>query len=1101
MNTPYYTISFNFHSTYAIILKIIYRLEDYDLSDYNRPNNNRKDDIDDFFSQFEKSAPNQDQKYNRRNATIHGRNTTTQRGTQVNNDRTSRSASNPSQQRPNRSTEYRTQADRDAAKAHRKAIMQNQPGAKRYSERHAAKPSSSSQSSPNSRRSSEVHPNQNTQSAKASNQLTSSSQKPKDNSKAKKNSGINLSGLSRFRGGRGSNGNGMVPAYPSGAGTQSGRRSLFKLALSIILAIIMAVGIYVGIIFLTSPSIDTDNIYDQLSQRSTLYDDNGKEIENLYYESGNRTIVKYKDIPKNMVNAVVSIEDKKFWTHHGFNFIRMIGAIKDAVTGGGSVSGTSTVTQQLARNVYLADIKSQRSMGRKITEMYLTIVLEKNMSKKQIMEAYLNSIYLGFNSYGVEAAAQAYYSKDVKDLDLLECASLAALPQSPDSYALVKTSSINNTLPSITTSSSGTYYYNGDLSETRRNAVINNMYDAGYITKAQRDKALKQNLKKKINIGKSSDTSASSYFTDYAIDEVCDDIVSEYGISKTEAKKMIYTNGLKIYTTMDSKMQNIVEDEFADNSNYSGVGYVKRNSSGDILDEDGKVQLRAYSHYFDSKGNFKLKKSEYKKNSDGSITILAGKRLALYDTEVNGTKDVSIEFKSMYTTKGGSFYFIENGALSIPSQYKSSDKNGNCVISAQFFKDYPTFFVKDGDKLVVKKDNYSLKQKIRQPQAATVIMENDTGEIKAMMGGRGATGKQLYNRATSTRQPGSNIKPIGVYGPALQMSYEYSQENKDMDLDTSDGSSWGDYITAGSVINDSAMQYGGKTWPKNWYTGYRGKMTLRKSVEQSVNVNAVKTFLQIGADYSASMLKKVGISSIDEDGSVNDLNPAALALGGMTKGISPLEITAAYAVFPNGGVYKEPIAYTKVVSNNNEVLLEKKSKETTVYDEGVAFIMTDILRTTVTKGLGSAAAISGQPVGGKTGTTSDSYDLWFTGFTPQYTCSLWQGNDINIELSSGSSQSARFWRNIMQRVCSGLERGSFNEMPDDVEKHGGEYYIKGTYSKVRYSSNTRDNKTTKENTREQVVNTTTPTEESNTPTTSAEPTTKEQSSEQNQNGN
>ena len=268
--------------------------------------------------------------------------------------------------------------------------------------------------------------------------------------------------------------------------------------------------------------------------------------------------------------------------------------------------------------------------------------------------------------------------------------------------------------------------------------------------------------------------------------------------------------------------------------------------------------------------------------------------------------DVSIQFKGMYTQEGNVFYFIESGALSIPQGYTTRDSSGNAVISAKFFKDYPEFFVANGNNLVVSSNNYSIKQKVRQPQAATVVLENSTGEIKAMMGGRGAKGKQLYNRATSARQPGSSIKPIASYGPALQMSYEYAQDNKKMKLNNSDGSDWGDYITAGSVINDAPVKNNGKAWPKNWYSGYKGQMTLRHAVQQSVNTCSVKTFQQIGAEYSASMLKKEGVTTVDEEGDVNDLNAAALALGGMTNGISPLEMTAAYAIHHLCSPYPPP---------------------------------------------------------------------------------------------------------------------------------------------------------------------------------------------------
>jgi len=527
----------------------------------------------------------------------------------------------------------------------------------------------------------------------------------------------------------------------------------------------------------------------------------------------------------------------------------------------------------------------------------------------------------------------------------------------------------------ISSTDSVTYLYNGEISKDRRDAVLKNMAEEGYISDSARDDALNDDLQNHIKVGVSDSADESSYFTDYAIDQLTDDIVSEYGISRADARDMIYTNGLKIYTTMDSDIQNIVEDEFAKDSNYSGIRSVRKDKNNNILTKNGTLMLRPYSYYINDKGEFTLSSDEYKKNADGSLTIYAKKRLDIYDTEVNGQADVSIQFKGMYTQEGNVFYFIESGALSIPQGYTTRDSSGNAVISAKFFKDYPEFFVANGDNLVVSSNNYSIKQKVRQPQAATVVLENSTGEIKAMMGGRGAKGKQLYNRATSARQPGSSIKPIASYGPALQMSYEYAQDNKKMKLNNSDGSDWGDYITAGSVINDAPVKNNGKAWPKNWYSGYKGQMTLRHAVQQSVNTCSVKTFQQIGAEYSASMLKKEGVTTVDEEGDVNDLNAAALALGGMTNGISPLEMTAAYAIFPNGGVYKTPIAYTKVLNSSDEVLFEKTAEEERVYDEGVAWIMTDILHSVVTEGLGKNARISNQPSGGKTGTTTDKYDL------------------------------------------------------------------------------------------------------------------------------
>ena len=213
-----------------------------------------------------------------------------------------------------------------------------------------------------------------------------------------------------------------------------GKYTWLKAAGFICLGLILGVGIYVGVIFMTAPEVDTNNIYSMLNQRSVMYDADGNEIDNLYFSDGNRTIVDYEDMPEDLVNAVVSIEDNNFWSHNGFNFIRMIGAVRDSIFGGGQISGTSTITQQLARNVYLSEIKSQRSLNRKISEAYCTIVLEKNLTKEEIMEAYLNTIYLGENCYGVRSAARVYFGKEVSDLTAAECASLISITNNPSLY-------------------------------------------------------------------------------------------------------------------------------------------------------------------------------------------------------------------------------------------------------------------------------------------------------------------------------------------------------------------------------------------------------------------------------------------------------------------------------------------------------------------------------------------------------------------------------------------------------------------------------------------------------------------------------------------
>ncbi|QHI73342.1 transglycosylase domain-containing protein [Aminipila terrae] len=802
----------------------------------------------------------------------------------------------------------------------------------------------------------------------------------------------------------------------------------------------IVLGVLTVTIIIDAPKINPNNIYSLLSESSTLYDDQGKVIDNLtsFSAEGTRTNVEYSELPKNLVDAFVALEDKTFWDHHGFNFVRIIGAIKDSFTTG-KISGTSTITQQLARNLYLSETKSERTLTRKIKEAYYTILLEKHLTKEEIIEAYLNTIYLGYNSYGVQAASQAYFGKDVSDLDLLECAALASLPQAPDSYALIKKiypeNIANPNDKDILLKGDVFYYVYNDISENRRETCLDLMKEQDRISDSELSDALAENLKDHLKPNPSSGSDISSYFADYVVKQVVDSLVNESGKSEEEANQMIYTGGLQIYTTMNSDMQKIAENEFSKNSNFPGVAHLKKDNSGNIINDARNILLYNYNNYIKPDGSFVLNSDEYKRNSDGSLTIYKGKRLIICNIEAQGKTDHSLQFKNMYTIDDGVFYIIKGGVVSIPSKYKTRDEDGNLVISSKLFEEMPKVFKSTSKGLVISSDYNSLGEKVVQPQSAMVISDPSNGAIKAMVGGRNNLGRLLFNRATTgTRQPGSSIKPISVYGPALQASADAVKNGTTMKFSDSVGVSklFGDYFTAASVIDDSPLMIQGKQWPKNWYSGYKGLCTLRTSIEQSINVNAVRIFQQLGVQKSLAFLKNVGISTVVESGGANDLNAAALALGGMTKGISPLEMSAAYSTFVNDGKYSEPMAFTKVTNNKGEVLIENSPKTKQVMDPGVAFIMRDLLQSVVTHGIGSKAAISNQPVGGKTGTTTDNYDAWFVGFTPQYSAALWIGNDVNIELSQGSAAAAKLWSNIMGKVCAHIPRGTYHSKPSNV---------------------------------------------------------------------
>ncbi len=826
--------------------------------------------------------------------------------------------------------------------------------------------------------------------------------------------------------------------------------SFFHLFRDIILAGVLCVMIFICysfVIITKAPKIDPVNIYDNIQQSSVIYNDEGRAVDSAYYTQ-DRKICKYEDMPENLVNAFVALEDKTFWKHHGFNWTRMIGAVFQSITGSGKISGTSTITQQLARNVYLPETMSTRSIKRKVLEMYYAAVIERKLSKKEIVEAYLNTIYLGFGNYGVEAASESYFGKKPKDLSLVQCASLAALPQAPDSYALVQMLGSGETPDDNDTiiKKRPNKYVANDESKNRRETCLALMKDQGYITEDQYNKAKGQKLTKFLNAQLSNKASKYYYFHEYLLDEVIQDLMEKYDYSEDKATDLVYTGGLNIYSTVDSHAQAMIVKEFNKDSNFPSIAGYSTDGNGNIINSGGRIMLYSYRNFFNSKNEFKLKSQECKVNEDGSLTIKSGYRLNIYNTSAG----YSLEFKPTYVNEGGKLYMYNGGYINIPEKYKSMDDNDNLVISAKFFKKYPDWIKLGKNTATITENAYTLPEKTIEPQASMVIVEVGTGKIKAMVGGRKQQGRQLYNRALNPRQSGSSIKPISVYSGALQKSYDLASEGKkfpfkDTGHDRQGSKYYGDYLTASSVIVDERMTFNGQTWPQNASNSFSGAVTMRKALQNSINVCAVKLELQVGAEYIADLVEKFGITTLDREGGTNDLNPAALALGGLTNGVIPLEMAQAYAAFPNGGVRQSSIAYTKVTDRNGKVLLTSKSESSKVLDEGVAFVMTDMLKSVVSQGIGSPAGISGVQAGGKTGTTSSEFDIWFDGFTPSYAAALWIGNDVNMQLTSMSGPAAALWGKIMNQIPK-AKKGHYKSQPSDVTHVNGEYYTKGTES-------------------------------------------------------
>jgi len=901
--------------------------------------------------------------------------------------------------------------------------------------------------------------------------------------------------------------------------------NILKVSLIVMIALGLIGGIvaysYVMLALKDIEPIDPDQIAATLTENSVIVDSEGRVLEQIQNE-GLRTVVHYEEMSKDLINAFVAVEDKTFFEHNGFNFIRLFGAIKDTLTTGKRLGGTSTITQQLARNIYLYEIRSDRALDRKVKEAYYAIELEKYLTKEQIIEGYLNLVYLGANSNGVEAASQAYFSKSASEVNYIESALLAGIVKSPSIYPpMITKEKINVTEEDYVIDDTDPLYtlvFNPKC-EDRFLTSVYLMHVNKKITDAEYEYAKTLDLRTVLKPGKSSQSEISSFFADMVKDEVVEDLITEYGYSEEEATNLLYTGGLTIESTIDFNMQKTLESHYAkdnftpyygestavavrafqkDNGlsedgvagkntlgkikdlsgmdtsvftleNYKkGVnseevillkkalfelGYLINNEnfpkvtvvldgSGNIISEDSKrLIIFKQSNLIDSDENFVIPSTDYQFDADGNLVLLKNKRMYFYPHyQDDQLVSIQVVVRETFTYNENSdeneklangkynltdLYTFEGRDVLIPNEYKSLDADGNVIVDKAFLVDQPDFFSVDGNQnLLVAKGDYVISENgTIQPQSAMVIIDYHNGELKAIVGGRNISGQRVYNRATNPRQPGSAIKPLSVFTPAIDSGK----------------------FTAGTVLDDRPvylMEDKSVRWPVNWYESYSnyakywGLVTVRESVQWSINVTAALIAQQLGVQTSLDYLNKFGISTLVTEGGVNDANIAAVALGGMTKGITPLDITSAYGAIANKGVRNDVITYSTVKNGKGDIILENESTQIYIVDENVAYIVQDLMMTSVEAGVATAAKLSANndimPVAGKTGTTSSNIDAWFVGYTPYYVGGVWFGNDVNIPLDQGSKIAAQFWKTVMAEIHVDLESKQF-DVPSGIE--------------------------------------------------------------------
>ena len=850
------------------------------------------------------------------------------------------------------------------------------------------------------------------------------------------------------------------------------------------------------------PEIDPENVI--LDQNSVILDAEGELLSRVYGNSL-RTVIGFDQISEDAINAFIAVEDKTFWEHSGFNYIRMVGAVKEALLSQGDVSGTSTITQQLARNLFLTETRLDYSPVRKIQEAYYSMIIEDTLSKEKILETYLNTIFLGASAEGIEAAATIYFNKTAAELDYIEGAVLAALPSAPTNYSpMVPIERKQISAEDIIIGerdSQYIYIYNPNIEE-RYTFVLKLMYEQGFINEQEYNAGLATDLKTKLNPGKFYNDSINNFFVETCQNQVLEDLMEQKGISLEQANNLLLTSGYTIHSTLIASEQQFLQRQYMEEGseeyfNSALTSSLSQFQSNEGLYDDGVMNdetwqllidkgyfpssisraelaegeenryipdlkkalaqegyaaihpwisyldptfsygrivlsdgyLYDYKSSFDEEKNFLLPPDYFYQTEDGDVRVPDNGLLKFQETEGgyvylglgdmyhygSNPQDRDYKFDGIYTIPY--FLLFENGSLAIPNDYLAVSGE-ELIISRSAFDDDVIFINEYGELAVSEKYVYTTDMPVVQPQSASSIIDESTGHLKAIFGGRGVIGRYLFNRATSPTQVGSSIKPIAVYGPGIDSGI----------------------LTAATVAMDKpSYQFNpgsSEPWPVNFDNSYNGPMTVRKSIIASQNVPAVTYGSMIGVDLMADYLEANGISTLEKEGSYNDLNYSALCLGALTYGISPVEMASAYGTFGNEGVHMPWISYTHVEDDKGNIILDNRDQEgNRVFSVEANYIMTDLLNDVVTKYAYEAIIGGGIPVIGKTGTTGArkaNTDTWFVGVTPYVACSVWVGTDRNISLTEGSYYAASYWGNIMKNYHYDLPSRYFAAQPDGV---------------------------------------------------------------------
>lgn len=695
-----------------------------------------------------------------------------------------------------------------------------------------------------------------------------------------------------------------------------------KVAFLTLLFLAIVTGSFSGLILVYSVDLPQINDLEHYRPSTTtdLYDRNGHIIGSFALQR--RIVVNYEDFAPVLRQAVISIEDKNFESHWGINVFRIAGALIHDLRSHGRAQGASTLTMQLARNLFLS---SERTATRKLQEAYLAIQIERAFTKEQIFTLYGNQIYLGSGMYGFEAASEFYFSKHAKNLTLPEAALLAGLPKGPVAYSPI---------------------LNPEKALRRRNLVLSEMESDGDIPHQQAEAARESPLGLKIS---QPDASVAPWFQE----EVRRELEKRFGTDE------VHEAGLRVETTLDLNLQ-----ETANHAVTDGLAAYERRHGWKGKLENVLANGQSLDAY---------------KNPDWAFPSNAGDYV--HALVLNATP------QEIHARIGDSQVVL------MPADWEwTGVRSGSALVKPGDII-YLHLSGSDARRATLEQDSGA--------EGSLFAMDNTSGDVLAMVGGRDFALSQ-YNRATQAeRQTGSSFKPY-VYTTAME-----------------------DGVKPTDIIVDAPVSFGSYT-PHNYENDFKGPMTIANAFAESRNIPAVKLAARVGIHKVIDTVHRFGVTS--------DI-PAYLPVALGAAEITLQQQVDSYSVFPNDGIRVTPRLIRKVSNYDGVTLWQDRPEITQVIRPQTARSMMTLFRAVTDHGTGAAVAALNHPLGGKTGTTSDFTDAWFLGFSPSVTCGVWVGFDSRESLGekeTGARAALPIWIPFMRAAIAGKDDEQFIADQDDT---------------------------------------------------------------------